>query len=109
MLGFVLIYFIGKYFYDLALQYGKNKWLFAILGVVSYYAGTIIFGFSLGIIMELTGNYSILEANDILLSLMGIPVGVLTVWIFYTLLKNSWKKAKPNESSALLDDTNLDF
>ena len=34
MLGLLLIYFIGKYFYDLAAEFEKNKWLYAILGVV---------------------------------------------------------------------------
>jgi len=109
MLGFVLIYFIGKYFYDLAVKYGKNKWLFAILGVLSYYAGIIILGLAFGVILGLTGNSSFVESNSIILTLINIPLGLLTSWGFYWLLKNNWKKTKPDQSSVLLDDPNLNF
>ena len=34
MLGLVLLYWIGKYFYKLAEEYDKSKWGFAILGLV---------------------------------------------------------------------------
>jgi hypothetical protein len=35
MLGLILIYFVGKAFYDLAGLHGKSQWGFAILGIVS--------------------------------------------------------------------------
>ena len=54
MLGLLLLYWVGKYFYKLAEEHDKSKWGFAILGVVSYYAGIVVFGFITGIVMELT-------------------------------------------------------
>ncbi len=44
MLGLFLLYFIGKIFYQLAEAHNKNKWVFAILGVIAYYAGTFLGG-----------------------------------------------------------------
>jgi len=53
MLGLLLIYFIGKYFYDLAILHEKSKWGWAVIGVVSYYAEGFILAFGLGMIAEL--------------------------------------------------------
>lgn len=92
MLGLLLIYFIGKYFYDLAAKYEKNKWLFAILGVVIYYVGTFVGGLILGVLdalMELGINWD----NSLLLSLIALPFGIGTCYLFYYLLKRSWSKA----------------
>ena len=50
MLGIVLIYWLGKYFYQLAEKYNQNKWLYAILGIVVYYVSQLFFGFVLGIL-----------------------------------------------------------
>ncbi|MEY3238430.1 MAG: hypothetical protein RI883_2531 [Bacteroidota bacterium] len=104
MLGLVLIYFIGKYFYQLAELYYKNKWVFAILGVITYYAGTIVFGFGLGLYAVMTENNSVLEINDVLIGLMALPFGLLSTWGLYAALKNNWMKKSRVISSELLDD-----
>jgi hypothetical protein len=44
MLGLVLIYWIGRKFYDLAARYNRSEWAWAIIGVVIYYAAQIVFG-----------------------------------------------------------------
>lgn len=89
MLGLLLIYFIGKAFYDLADKYEKSKWVFAILGVVSYYAGTILFGVVAALIDN--GNW-ILRQNDIVIMVVSIPIGLITCSILYFALKHNWKK-----------------
>ena len=91
MLGLLLIYFIGKYFYDLAAEFEKNKWLYAILGVVMYYVGTFIGGLILGVLdalMELGIDWD----NNLLLGLLGLPFGIAASYLFYYLLK-SWSKS----------------
>ena len=50
MLGLLLLYWIGKYFYKLAEAYDKSKWGFTILGIVVYYAGIVVLGLILGAI-----------------------------------------------------------
>jgi hypothetical protein len=103
MIGLLLIYFIGKYFYDLAGQYKKSRWGFAILGIVSYYAGTIIGGAGLGIFMDLMLDISVDELPGIALGLMTVPFGVLACWGFYKLLQSRWSKPSSSVPDDVLD------
>jgi len=91
MLGLVLIYWIGKYFYVLAEKYNQNKWLFAVLGVVMYYFGTLVAGVFIGIAIEVFDVDFNLE-NTFLLSVIALPFGIAFCWTFYYLLEKSWKK-----------------
>ena len=99
MLGLVLLYFVGKAFYDLAGLNNKGQWLYAILGVGSYYAGLIIGGVLIAIGYELFIG-SVDEVNDTLLSIFALPLGVLACWGFYRLLKNRWEKEQAIADSA---------
>ncbi|WP_445455313.1 hypothetical protein [Flavobacterium sp. HNIBRBA15423] len=90
MLGLVLIYWIGKYFYVLAEKYNQNKWLYAILGVVIYYLGQIIFGVILAIFNEFLDLG--IDFDDVVINLLGIPIGGLACYGFYKILENNWKK-----------------
>ena len=82
MLGLIFIYFIGKAYYTLAEEHNKNKWLFAITGVLSYYGGSF-FG---GVIAYLF--YDIMSVNNVainegILTVIGILLGLLTCWVYY--------------------------
>ncbi|MEM7102932.1 MAG: hypothetical protein AAF502_07385 [Bacteroidota bacterium] len=108
MLGIILIYFLGRYFYDLADSYGKNKWGFAILGVVSYYTTTIIVGFVLVLAIELSSPGTIDTINDFLLDLILMPLGLLGTWLLYKYLEkrfaNELNKSTDGINSDILDD-----
>lgn len=92
MIGILLIYFIGKYFYKLAEDHDKNKWLHAILGIVVYYAGTLIAGFILGFGYVVINETEIMtDTTEILLSILGIPFGLGACWLFYYILKKKWE------------------
>ena len=91
MLGLLLIFFIGKYFYELAQDFYKHRWLYAFLGIVVYYASGAIFGVILGVfdlLFELNINWD--ESFGI--NLLGIPIGLAGCYLFYTILKNKWRK-----------------
>ncbi|NNK81660.1 MAG: hypothetical protein HKO92_00925 [Flavobacteriaceae bacterium] len=91
MLGLLLIFFIGKYFYELAQDYYKHRWLYAILGIVTYYASGAIFGVILSVfdfILELNINWD----DSFGVNLLGIPIGLAGCYIFYIMLKNRWEK-----------------
>ena len=96
MLGLVLLYWIGKYFYKLAEEHNKSLWGFAILGVVTYYAGTLIFGFLLGLVAELISPGFFDDFNETLLGFIILPFGLLTCYLLYLYLEKTWKKTKPN-------------
>ena len=104
MLGLLVIYWIGKWFYKLAEKHNKNKWLFAILAPVIYYATSFI---SALIIIFLTvlisESESILETPDSLLGLMGVPFGVLTVWLIHRSLSKRWENEMNTSNPEVLD------
>lgn len=106
MLGILLIYFIGRHFYRLADEFNQNKWLFAILGIVSYYAGTLLFGLGVGIAAALTGNLQWADdSNSLLVGVMALPFGIGACALFYYILKRVWGKRNDNLG---LDDDILD-
>lgn len=93
MLGILLIYFIGKRFYDLAEEFKQNKWLYAILSVIIYY-GLGFLLLTLFIILDLlVFNWGFDWEKSFGMSLLMIPLGLLSVWLFYVFLENRWKKS----------------
>ncbi|WP_405296668.1 hypothetical protein [Algibacter sp. Ld11] len=107
MLGLVLLYWIGKYFYKLAEVYNKSQWGFAILGIVVYYAGIVIFAFALGIIAELVAPGAIDGVNDTLLGIIMLPFGLLSAYLLYKYLEKTWEKNKPN-TDVMIDEIGLE-
>jgi hypothetical protein len=103
MIGWVLIYFIGKAFYDLAKVSEKSQWGYGIAGVVVYYAGIFLGAFIFGILRELHIVSFFDDISDTVLGLMGIPIGLLSCYIFYKILKNKWSKSNQNNHPDVLD------
>jgi hypothetical protein len=104
MIGLFLIYFIGKMFYELAHEHDKSRWGFAILGVISYYAGIVIGGMVIGVFMAMGYFAFMADVNDMILGLFTIPAGVLTCFITYKALKNYWEKTPVRTNDALDND-----
>jgi hypothetical protein len=104
MIGLFLIYFIGKMFYELAHEHGKSKWTFAILGVISYYAGSLMLGsFIIGVLMGM-GYLTFLEdASSMVLSLTTIPLGILISFITYKMFEGYWE-SRPSRNGEALDN-----
>ena len=102
MFGLILLFFIGKYYYKLAEQFNKSKVGFAILGVVLYYAGTIVFGLAFGLIAEVVSPGYIDTINEYALGLLSVPFGLITCFLIYKYLKKQWQKS----SSANVDIIN---
>ena len=100
-IGFLiaLIYFTGKKFFELAHEYRKNCWLYAILGVASYFVISFVLGLILGVILLITNDQTFLLENETAISLIGIPVSIAGVWLFYILLEKNWKKSVSNNKS----------
>lgn len=96
MLGLVLLYWIGKYFYKLAEEYNKSKWGFAILGVIVYYGGILVFSFAVGIMAEIISPGFFDTFNETLFGFLMLPFGILSCYILYKYLEKNWEKNKPN-------------
>jgi hypothetical protein len=99
MIGLILIYFVGKAFYDLAGNHQKGQWLFAILGVVSYYGGQFLGAILLAIGYEVFFG-SIDDVNETVLSLLALPIGILCCWGFYRILKSRWEREETFSGSS---------
>ena len=92
MLGILFIYFIGKYFYELADKYNKKKWLHAILGIAIYYLGSMIGGGLLGILYAILYNDAYMkESTEILLTVLSVPIGLAFCWFAYFIFKRKWE------------------
>jgi len=107
MLGLVLLYWIGKYYYKLAESFNKNKWGFAILGIAIYYIGIMVFGFIVGIIFELVSPGYLDTFNDKILGLLLLPFGILNCYLAYKYLEKTWVKNTPDPLE-LIDEIGKD-
>lgn len=95
MLGILFLFFIGKYYYKLAEEYERNKWLFAFIGIAAYYAGTIVTGLIYGIIYFMMNPEASEESVDTIgLKLIVVVFGLLTCVALYFMLEKNWKKEK---------------
>jgi hypothetical protein len=103
MLGLFLIYFIGKSFYDLAFEFHKSQWGFAILGVVSYYAGTIVAGVIFGLLVEFDVVPALSNIPELALNVIAMPFGLLACWGLYQLLKSQWANEPEKQNTEVLD------
>ncbi|MCA0365560.1 MAG: hypothetical protein U0V04_03195 [Spirosomataceae bacterium] len=90
MLGLLLIYWIGKKYYELATEHNRSPWGYAILGVFVYYFSQLFFGLILAIAMP-----SLFEGLDtgseLLLNLVGVLVGLGIWYLLFLYLKNKWE------------------
>lgn len=92
MIGLLLWYWVGKYFYKLAEEHKKNKWVFAVLGIVVYYAGSFAFGILIGFFVEIFSPGFIDTVGERFFGFLMIPFGVLSCYLFYKVIEEAWKK-----------------
>jgi len=102
MLTILFIFFIGRHFFTLAEEYNKNKWLFAIIGVVVYYVGSAIGGIIMSVFQELFGFY-IDWGNQWQLLLIGLLFGFGSVFLFSYILRRHFEETKPEELPTIED------
>jgi len=92
--GLFILYYIGKTFYELARLHQRSAWGFAIVGIASYYFGTILGALLIAVYVELVTEKSIDDIPDIALNLMSIPFGLALCWGTYRLLKKMWSRVR---------------
>jgi len=105
--GLFVLYYIGKSFYELARLHERSAWGFAIIGVGSYYLGTILGALLIAVYVELITDSSIDDLSDMALNLMSIPFGVALCWGTYRLLKRIWSRVSTASDQDEVLDGNL--
>ncbi|HMS70411.1 MAG TPA: hypothetical protein PKD18_19830 [Saprospiraceae bacterium] len=104
MLGIVLMYLVGREYYKLAILNQKNAWLYAIVGVVSYYVGVFLGGILVVILYHFISEEAVEEMSELKLEIMAIPFGVLSCYLFYRFLKFTWSKKYAKKDEDILDE-----
>ncbi len=103
MLDLIIIFFLGRSFYQLAQEHDKNPWPYAILAGVIYYATA----FCTGIGLALVSGVESIDSTffTIMAVLLALIFALLMCALTYRLLENRWKKApKPPLGGNILDD-----
>lgn len=91
MLGLLPLYFIGKYYAELATAYNRKGWVFALIGVLIALASQFLLGLIVGFIAVMQNNESLLE-SELLLNLGAIMFSILVAVVVYKILESNWKK-----------------
>ncbi len=87
-LGYILIFYIGFYYYRLAENYNRNKWLFGFLGILFYFLGAILYPLYIKIaVVDKIDEYDLT-----FMSLKSLVIGLTFVFIIFHLLELTWKK-----------------
>jgi hypothetical protein len=107
MLGLLLLYWIGKWHYTLAEKHNKSKWLFGVLGALTYIIFYLGSSFLIGIIAALSGADWIFELPDIALGFIGLPFGLIATWALRAILKRQWENTLEAPEGELLDDRGI--
>ena len=104
MLGILLLYIIGKTYFELAKSYEKNQWGFGLLGIGAYYLGTFITGMGLGLFYELNEENSFEQVDETVLTYLALPGGILTCVLLYYYLKRLWTREVLEGTEDILDE-----
>ncbi|MFT6244027.1 MAG: protein-S-isoprenylcysteine O-methyltransferase Ste14 [Salibacteraceae bacterium] len=107
MLGLLIIYWVGKWYFTLAEKHNKSKWLYAVLGALVYVTILITSPFLVVLIAFLVGADGTLELPQITLSLMGILIGLIATWALRAILKRQWENTLEAPEGELLDDRGI--
>lgn len=104
MLGLILIYFVGRNYFELAHEHNRPAWLFAILGVLTFFFGQFFLGTIVAtLIVSSTGAIS--DGTYLLVSVISIACGAAAIWFMYKRLESFWKaNPKPSKSGRDLID-----
>jgi hypothetical protein len=103
MIGILFLYFVWKFYTDLAIKYGKNKWGYFILGILTYVGiQFLVFAFVMlyGLFYE---PVLIDDTNKTLLNLIGLVFGLFGTWGMHKLLEKKWKNESKNIEGESLD------
>lgn len=107
MLLLITLYFIGRAFYQLAHEYDKGRWQYAIAGIVLFYAGQFLGGILIAVIAVSSG-FEINKDSELALGLLALPFGGLAVWLLYRTLKKRWSNINSVSSKDAYNEQIID-
>ncbi len=104
MIALLLVYFIGRAYYELARDHGKNKWLFLLVGIAVYYVSHYLFAFLIIFILQISSPTTLYQLSEFVIMLMALPFSIGVTWGLLQILKKNWKDFVVIKNSDILDD-----
>ncbi len=83
----IVLFVFGYTFYKLASTYGKNPWIWALVGAGSYIAIQLIMGFAIGALYAMD---ILPEMNEMTLNILAIIVSSGLVYLGYRYFQKKW-------------------
>ena len=104
MLSILLIYFVYKYFRDLARKYKvKQEWKYSLTGVVAYFGFQFLFLFVWGVV-EVINNPNYAQTDTSFNSGVGFLALLFGMLMLYFLHKYLEKRLKQKEITSSVDE-----
>ncbi len=100
MIEFIILITAGKSFYQLAIDHNKQKWVYGILGPVTYFISALFFGLILGFLNEMF-SWNIDFGNKILMTLIALPICGASTYLLYRILKMKWEKEQKKDDKII--------
>tara|TARA_B110000091_G_scaffold99049_1_gene107778 strand:+ start:205 stop:522 length:318 start_codon:yes stop_codon:yes gene_type:complete len=89
-LGYIFLFYIAYYFYRLAENHKKNKWLFGVVGVVTYIFGNFMYV----VFTAFNFEQNINNLNLLFFSLKSFIIGLLSVFTLFHSLNFIWNRKR---------------
>lgn len=96
MLGLLPLFFIARFYYQLAHEHNRSKWGFAFLGVGIALFAQILVGLVFGIVLAMKGETEVTN-NGVVISWIALFISILVVLVVYKLLEKNWSNHPKNE------------
>jgi hypothetical protein len=96
-LGYIFIFYIGFYFYRLAENHKKNKWLFGFLGIINFIIGY----FSYLLFCRFFNSIEFNKENISSIGLKGFIAGVIFSILIFQILSFIWSRKEKKYNNEL--------
>jgi hypothetical protein len=96
------VFFIGRYFSELAFEHERSRAGFSLLGIGVYIISFFLLGIIAAVFLVLLGAQPS-PAMDLLLTAVSVALGAAATWMVWVLLKRSWGK-QADRRNGLLDN-----
>ena len=94
ILIYILLFYVGFYFYRLAENHQKNKWIYGFVGIATYFTGTIMYP----LFIRLSYSEEIYDFDLAKITLKSCLIGFSCVFFLFNILSFVWsKKNKIND------------
>ena len=101
MLSIIIAIVVARQFMSAAEKFNRTKWLWAVIGVVTFIGSQLLMGVILGLFFLSDGDLDV--GNSLAINLVGLALGTGIAFLVLYLMKNNAEKNPTVNEDALLD------